>query len=234
MATSLSPIHYHQWTADDVARYFESKGYGEYSKQWKYHRLTGERVVMMGVDDLERMGFKCVGDKLGVQRELRQLKTAARNADHLKVIAKEKEAYTGSDFELWFRDGCCGCLCPREPDTYTLMRSVLKIRKYHVERFCGLKLGGCLGGQWQNNTIHLHNVNDVDTEYSTKGFGMFTEAKCKVLITAVAGNDSSSQMARMQHYELFLDKDKGLKFAQALQDQVYEFKMSLDGKHDHV
>jgi len=231
MAGSLG-TNFHKWTPEDVSKFFSGKGYGEYANLFVQQRLSGERVVLLTPDDLKSLGIERIGDRLGIQRELREIKAAARTVARKQVVSEHREAFKGSVIEQWFRDNCCACLCPREPDKYTLMTSVLKIRKYHIERFCGLKCGGCLGGTWYNDTIQLDRISDVDTVVDTRGVGFASDNKITIKISAAAGNDAATELSRIVTHSLFMDRDDGLKFAQEIQHQIMEYKVMMGGKHD--
>jgi len=223
---------YQQWSPQDVANYFSGKGYKEYANLFVEQRLTGERVVILGPTDLLDMGIDRIGDRLGIQQELRAIKATARGVSRKQVITQHTEAFHGSVSEQWFRDNCCACFCPREPAKYILMTSILKISTYHIERCCGMGCGGCLGGTWKNDTIQLNRINDIDTIVQTKGQSIARDDKITILISASAGNDAGSEMARCVQHQLFLKKSEGEKFAKEIQHQVTEFKLSLEGKHD--
>mmetsp|Transcript_14780 Transcript_14780/g.29141 ORF Transcript_14780/g.29141 Transcript_14780/m.29141 type:complete len:234 (-) Transcript_14780:102-803(-) len=226
--------NFQQWSPNDVAKFFSDQGYAEYANLFVEHHLTGERVVLLAPQDLKTMGIERIGDRLGIQRELRELKVSARTLARKQVVSEHQEAFRGTLAEQWFRDNCCACLCPREPDKYTLMTSVLKIRKYHIERFCGLKFGGCLGGTWANDTIQLNRIVDVDTVVQTSGVSLAKSDKIFIMISASAGNDATSDMSRLVQYELYMEKDDGLKFAKEIQHQIHEYKLSLGGRSDAV
>mmetsp|Transcript_16457 Transcript_16457/g.38567 ORF Transcript_16457/g.38567 Transcript_16457/m.38567 type:complete len:233 (+) Transcript_16457:42-740(+) len=224
-------VNYDTWSAEDVARFFTEKGYGEYASLWVEHRLTGSRVVMMKPDDLRAMGIAKIGDRLGIQKELRSLKSVARAVDRTKVIAEYKEGYHGNALSRVLYE-TCGCCCPREPDKYTLTSSTLKIRRYHMERIFGLGFGGCLGGQWEHDTIQLENIVDVDITITTLGNSCLEENKCWVYLSSQAGVEAESEKSRVVTDTLFMEKEDGEHFAELIRNQVMEHKLTLSGMHD--
>merc|ERR1712048_575300 len=116
------PSGYMDWDAQDVAEYFTSKGYSEYSDLWISHKISGVRAVMLTVDDLKEMGVKAVGDRLGIQKELQHLKLLARRVSRNTVLAEHQQAYPGPWLEEKLWKTCCFCF-PLEPDTYILTNS---------------------------------------------------------------------------------------------------------------
>merc|ERR1711939_189800 len=121
------------------------------------------------------------GDRLGIQKELRQLKAVARRVQRNTVLYEHQEAYDGSWFDEQRAKYCCFC-CPFEPDTYTLTNSALKIREFEVKRICGVRCT-CLGGAWHNDPIALDRIVDIDTVTTLKGCACFAEHKCEVWIS---------------------------------------------------
>eukprot|EP00408_Alexandrium_pacificum_P041069 CAMPEP_0171261210 /NCGR_PEP_ID=MMETSP0790-20130122/55871_1 /TAXON_ID=2925 /ORGANISM="Alexandrium catenella, Strain OF101" /LENGTH=230 /DNA_ID=CAMNT_0011729599 /DNA_START=102 /DNA_END=794 /DNA_ORIENTATION=+ len=224
-----------EWTAEDVAKYFTSKGYGAYAELWVKHRVNGDRMVMLQPKDIQDMGVTLVGDRIGIQKELRAFKGQARLADRNKVLCQYKQAYPGSDCQRAMYDSVWKCCFPREADMYILTSTLLKIRKYHVRRLVGaVKCGGCLGGDWEHDTIPLDKITDVDTMTTTVGVGMFKTAKCHIFLSAMAGGDATSQVARVEKHTLFVEESDGEKFADEIRHRVAEYKLELAGQHDSV
>eukprot|EP00413_Alexandrium_margalefii_P012580 CAMPEP_0204528722 /NCGR_PEP_ID=MMETSP0661-20131031/9679_1 /ASSEMBLY_ACC=CAM_ASM_000606 /TAXON_ID=109239 /ORGANISM="Alexandrium margalefi, Strain AMGDE01CS-322" /LENGTH=234 /DNA_ID=CAMNT_0051534715 /DNA_START=99 /DNA_END=803 /DNA_ORIENTATION=+ len=226
--------NYLAWTPEDVANYFSQKGFREYANLWVKHKLSGERMVMLQPGDLQDMGITTIGDRIGIQKELRVLKSGARALERSRVLAEFKQGYHGSDLMKFLYENCGGGLCcPREADRYTVTGHTLKIRQYHIHRiFGGWKCGGCLGGVWKYDTIQLDRITDVDTEITTVGIGMMASTKCWVFVSAQAGMDAETQQARVENHQLFLEKEDGEKLAETLQHRIAEYKLELAGQHD--
>eukprot|EP00415_Alexandrium_ostenfeldii_P000184 UN0184 len=171
-------------------------------------------MVMLQPKDIQDMGVTLVGDRIGIQKELRAFKGQARLADRNKVLCQYKQAYPGSDCQRAMYDSVWKCCFPREADMYILASTLLKIRKYHVRRLVGaVKCGGCLGGDWDHDAIPLDKITDVDTMTTTVGVGMFKTAKCHIFLSAMAGGDATSQVARVEKHTLFVEESDGEKFA---------------------
>jgi len=222
-----------EWTAEDVAKHFTSKGYGEYAELWKQHRVSGDRAVMLQPKDIQDMGVTLVGDRIGIQKELRGFKGQARMADRNKVLCQHTQAYEGSECHRAMYDSVLKHCFPREPDKYILTNTLLKIRKYHIRRLVGaIKCGGCLGGDWEHENIPLDKIIDVDTMTTTIGSGMFKMAKCHIFISAMAGGEAASQVARVEKHTLFVEESDGETFADEIRHRAAEYKLELTGQHD--
>merc|ERR1719277_297504 len=89
-------------TPEDVAKYFEKRGFGEHGAVWVHHRVNGERLILLTTDDVKQLGITSIGDRMGIQRELDLLKLAATRKMRNKTIVEHHEAYDGSDFEKSF------------------------------------------------------------------------------------------------------------------------------------
>lgn len=222
---------YASWTPQEVANYFSARGYGEYAELWVRHRLSGSRVVLLSPSDLEQMGIACIGDRLGIQQELRVLKSAARQAQRNAVVAEHFEAYPGSCFEQAIRTTCCPCFCPWERSHFSLTSSTLKIRNYHVQRCFGCSCT-CFGGRWATDTVRLDRIVDVDTIVTVKGCACCSERKCTVEVTSQAGTHAESDESRITSSVMLLDAPEGEVFAQQIRDQMDEYKtlMTTDAK----
>eukprot|EP00928_Gymnodinium_smaydae_P087257 TRINITY_DN71541_c0_g1_i1.p1 TRINITY_DN71541_c0_g1~~TRINITY_DN71541_c0_g1_i1.p1 ORF type:complete len:252 (+),score=27.09 TRINITY_DN71541_c0_g1_i1:180-935(+) len=212
---------YAQWTAKDVANYFAVKGYPEYSNLWVKHKITGDRAVLLMPEDLEKMGICIVGDRLGIQKELRLLKGVARQEQRQAIVAHHQQAYDGPWCQEQLQTKCCFCLCPWEPDSYTLTRNALKLRSYTIERLCGAKCS-CLGGTWKSDTITLERIVDVDTTVMIKGCGCCAERKCVIDVTTRAGTGADSEESRITQKSILLPMKLGEDFAQQIRQAMEE------------
>mmetsp|Transcript_121039 Transcript_121039/g.210132 ORF Transcript_121039/g.210132 Transcript_121039/m.210132 type:complete len:239 (-) Transcript_121039:124-840(-) len=220
-----------EWTSQQVAQFLATKGYADYANLFVQHKLTGERVALIKPTHLQEMGIQTIGDRLGIQKVIRELKTYHRQQEATQEIMKCTQAYEGTNIKRWARDNLCFCF-PREPDLYVLSTSHLKIRSYHIRRFLGAKCGGCLGGMWTNNTIYLDRIQDIDTIENTAGMGCMAVHRCHVLIAVRAGVDAGDDdRARLENHELYLELEEGKAFASKLQHAMMEYKLTLsDGK----
>lgn len=228
---NLDPTTFASWGAENVASYFTAKGYGEYASLWVEHKITGERAVLLTPRDIEQMGVRLIGDRLGIQKELRILKSAARQGRRNQVIAQYRQAYDGSCIEQAFVASLCKCCLPWEPDLYTLSSSTLKVRSYHVERCCG-KRCWCMGGQWETDSINLDRIVDIDTAVSVKGCACCADRKCLIEVAALAGTHAESEESRTVTTSLLLDAASGESFAQQIRDQIEEYKVILADNDD--
>jgi len=230
MAT-WDPLTHASWNAEGVASYFSAKGYAEYAGLWVEHKITGERAVLLTSRDLEQMGIRPIGDRLGIQKELRILKTAARQGRRNQIIAQNQQAYEGSCVEEALFASLCKCCFPWEPDLYTLSSSTLKVRNYHAERCCGRKCW-CMGGQWETDSINLDRIVDIDTAVSVKGCACCANRKCIIEVASIAGTHAESEESRTVTKRMFLDAASGETFAQQIRDQIEEYKVIMADNDD--
>lgn len=224
---------YAEWSPQDVVNYFATKGYSEYGELWIRHKINGERAVLLTAEDLEKMGINVIGDRLGIQKELRLLKSVARQVQRQAVIAEYHQAYDGSWWQEQLHTKCCFCLCPWEPDTYTLTSNALKLRSYAIERICGAKCS-CLGGTWKSDTITLDRVVDVDTTVMVKGCGCCADRKCAIDITDRAGTAAESEESRITHKSMLLDAKQGEAFAEQIRHAMDEHRTLFSAGVDRV
>eukprot|EP00927_Polykrikos_kofoidii_P058125 TRINITY_DN5246_c0_g1_i1.p1 TRINITY_DN5246_c0_g1~~TRINITY_DN5246_c0_g1_i1.p1 ORF type:complete len:274 (+),score=34.55 TRINITY_DN5246_c0_g1_i1:56-823(+) len=222
---------YSSWSPRDVATYFSTRGYPEYAELWVRHKLSGARIVLLAPSDLERMGIDIIGDRLGIQNELRALKSVARHAQRNTVIAEHQEAYPGSYFDQMCQAACCSWCCPWERAHFTLTSNTLKMRSYHVERCLGRKCS-CMGGEWTTDTIRLDRIVDVDTVVSVKGCVCFAERKCSVQVAAQAGTGADSDESRISNHVMLVDASEGEEFAQKIRNQIDEYRTTMNESKD--
>lgn len=215
---------YHKWSPQEVASFFASKGYAEYADLFVQHKLTGERVVLLSSADIEQMGITVIGDRLGIQMELKNLKSLARQAHRACIVGEYQQSYPGNDCEAAIREVLCGMCCPWEPDHYTLTSTALKIRSFHVARCCGRQCA-CWGGQWATDNIPLDRIVDVDTLTTVKGFACFAVNKTTVAVAAYAGTQADSEEARVVTQEMFTDSRDGEVFANKIRNQIEEYRV---------
>jgi hypothetical protein len=218
------------WSSEKLAQYFNARGYKDYDKMWSEHRVNGERVGLLTAPDIEKMGVKRVGDRLGIQKELRKLKRVVKAQERNKTIAEHKMAYDGSCCG-WNMEYCCGLL-PWEPDHYVLTSSVLKIKSYEIGRLCGTLKCKCLGSTWNNNTIRLDRIVDCDDSMRVAGVGCCAENKCEVTIAVQAGTAGDESDARTEKHTMLLDSDEGVKFAQLIREASEDWREYLNGHQD--
>jgi hypothetical protein len=219
-----------EWTAEQVANHFTQQGYRDYHNNWIQHKITGERAVLLLPSDLEKMGITIIGDRLGIQKDLRELKSHARNQENNNVVMECTEAYNGSNIAKTIRD-CCFC-DPREPGKYVLYASCLKITNYHIQRCLGMKLGGCLGGIWDRDRIYLDRIVDCDSIQTKRMSCGGMIHKMTIVLTIHAGGDGSSDIARTEKQQLFMDVEEGQKFCQKIQHAMTEYKLMVAGNRD--
>merc|ERR1712039_104141 len=210
----------------DVAEYFTAKGYPEYAELWLTHRITGERAVMLTPDNLKEMGVERIGDRLGIQKELQQLKVVARRMQRNAVLATHKEAYDGPWWQEQIHKNLCFICCPIEPDEYSLTNNALKIRSYTVSRCCGTKCT-CFGGVWHNDTMRLDRLVDVDTTVSLTGCSVCAEKKCMIHLAMSAGNSAEDETSKVTQKCMFLQHEEGKAFAERIRDAIDEHKSIL-------
>jgi len=221
---------YVNWGPQDVANHFTAKGYPEYAQLWISHKIDGKRAVLLTPEALKEMGIKVIGDRLGIQNELRQLKVVARQVQRDTVVAEHTEAYHGSWLKEKLHRTLCRCF-PVEPDHYTLTSSTLKIREYEIARVCGVKCT-CLGGKWHNDTIKLENIVDVDTTVTEKGCFVCAERKCYIHIANTAGNSAGSEESKVVLKNMYVNADVGDKFAKSIRQTIDENRTSIMGRAD--
>lgn len=213
-----------------MAKYFNARGFKEYDKMWSEHRVTGERVGLLTAPDIEKMGVKRVGDRLGIQKELRKLKRVVKSQERNKIIAEHRMAYDGSTIG-WMFAYCCG-LCPWEPDSYILTNSLLKIKSYEIGRLVGTVKCRCLGSQWNNNTVRLDRIVDCDETMRVAGVGCCAENKCEISIAVQAGTSAEESDARLAKYTMLLDAEEGVKFAQLIREASEDWREHMQGQQD--
>eukprot|EP00927_Polykrikos_kofoidii_P058126 TRINITY_DN5246_c0_g2_i1.p1 TRINITY_DN5246_c0_g2~~TRINITY_DN5246_c0_g2_i1.p1 ORF type:complete len:256 (+),score=29.78 TRINITY_DN5246_c0_g2_i1:50-817(+) len=231
MAPRPDVSRYACWSPQEVATYFSTRGYPEYAELWVRHKLSGARIVLLAPSHLESMGIDIIGDRLGIQQELRALKSVARQAQRNTVIAEHQEAFPGSYFDQMCQTGCFSSCCPWERSHFTLTSNTLKMRSYHVERCMGRKCA-CMGGEWTTDTIRLDRIIDVDTVISVKGCGCCAERKCSVQVAAQAGTGADSDESRTSNHEMLVDADEGEEFAQKIRNQIDEYRTTMNESKD--
>lgn len=218
------------WSAEDVAQYFAQKGYQQYRALFVKHELTGKRAIMLTPSDIEKMGIEIIGHRLGIQTELRSLKSTARAVLRNKVVSVEKEAFEGSCAQRLLQT-CCG-LFPLERDEYVLTTTSLKIKAYEVARCCFRMKCPCMGGMWSTDNIPLQKIVDVDTMLTTHGMACCSEHKCTIILAVSAGTGAESDLSRIDQKTLFVDGDRGESFASRIQNQIEEYKVVSHGDAD--
>jgi len=225
-AVPKDPSNYAAWEPKDISEYFSAKGYSEYSELWISHKITGERAVMLTPENLKEMGVERIGDRIGIQKELQQLKFVARRVQRNTVLAEHQQAYDGSWCQENVQKYCCFMCCPIEPDTYTLTNNELKIRSYEVSRICGARCT-CLGGVWATDTMRLDRLNDVDTSVSLRGCALCAEKKCTILLAMQAGNSAEEETSRVTQKYMLLEAEQGKHFAERIREAADEYRTSL-------
>ncbi|CAK0872736.1 unnamed protein product [Prorocentrum cordatum] len=221
--------NFEAWSADDVAEYFSQRGYQQYKALFVKHDLTGQRVILLTPPDIEKMGIEIIGHRLGIQKELRSLKSAARAVVRNKVIAQEEEAFDGSCVKRYLQT-CCG-LFPLERDVYVLTTTTLKIKDYEVAR-CFRTKCPCMGGSWSNDAVPLQKILGVETLMSTQGMACFLEHKCTILLAVSAGTGAETEESRVEQKVLFVEGDRGESFANRIRNQIEEYKVFSHGDAD--
>jgi len=214
-----------EMTPEDVAKYFEKRGFGEHGDVWVNHRVNGQRVILLTVQDVKDLGITSIGDRMGIQRELDLLRLAATRKMRNNTIAQHKEAYDGSDCEKAFYT--CFGLFPRDEDTYTLTASSLRLQEYKVPRICGTWKCTCLGSATSTDNISLDQIRDVDTLITKKGLCCFAVDKAKLMIAVAAGNDSESAEARVTQKDIFVEGPVGEEFSNQIFLAIEEYKSAF-------
>merc|ERR1719277_510535 len=212
-------------TPEDVAKYFEKRGFGEHGDVWLHHRVNGDRLILLTVDDVKQLGITSIGDRMGIQRELDLLKLGASRRLRNMTIVEHREAYEGSDCEKAFYT--CFGLFPRDEDVYTLTASSLRLQQYNYARICGSWKCTCLGTAVQTDNISLDQIRDVDTLVMKKGFCCFAVDKAKLMIAVGAGNDSESAEARVVQKDLFVEGAVGEDFSNQIFLAIEEYKSAF-------
>jgi hypothetical protein len=225
----MNVSNFEAWSADDVAEYFAQRGYQQYKALFVNHDLTGQRVILLTPSDIEKMGIEVIGHRLGIQKELRSLKSASRAVIRNKVIAQEEEAFDGSCVKRALQT-CCG-LFPFEKDQYVLTPTSLKIKGYEVSRCCRAKCP-CMGGSWSNDAVPLQKILGVETLRSTQGMACFLDYKCTIMLAVSAGTGAETEESRVEQKVLFVEGDRGESFANRIRNQIEEYKVYFHGDAD--
>lgn len=223
---TMSELNYEKWDAMQVADYFASKGpYEEYRDMFIENELTGERVVLISQEDVPDLEIPYIGDRLGLLKTLRNLKTQARLQMRKLPVDQAEQAFDG----CWLNEKLftfCG-ICPRDPDQYILKAGKLTIKEFEWTRICGSWKCICLGGSWHNDNITLDKIKDVDTVVTKSGCLCCRVDKAKILIAVAAGADAENEEARVVQKSLFVEGDIGQSFADKimLQSETYILQM---------
>merc|ERR1712113_1347971 len=223
----MNEMDYEQWTAEQVADYFSSKGYEEYRNIFIDNELSGDRVVLITQEDIPDLNIPYVGDRVGFMKTLRNLKTQARLQLRKVEIDHAEQAFDG----CWINEMLYTCfgLCPRDPDQYILKAGKLQIKQFEWTRICGTWKCICLGGAWHNDNISLDKIKDVDTVVTKSGCLCCRVDKAKILIAVAAGADADGEEARVSQKELFVEGDIGTAFADKILLQSEEYILQLRG-----
>lgn len=151
--------NYHQWDAERLAAFFDSKGLGEYSETLIKHKITGPLALLLSDDDLKDMGITIVGDRLMFRHYVKQLSRHDRFHSRVTSMWEGEERMFYSDCDKRCTT-CCG-FCPIDPSTYKLTSSHLRINRVQYVR-CGPIPLSCFGPTSSSNNIDLSKVDDVD------------------------------------------------------------------------
>lgn len=219
-----------EWTAEQVANHFTQQGFEDYHNNWIQHKITGERASLLLSSDLEKIGITIVGDRLGIQKALRELKSHARHQENNSVVMECTEAYDGSSLAQGIRD--LFFCSPREPGKFVLYASCLKLTHYHIQRFIGMRLGGCLGGTWDSDRIYLDRIVDCDSIQTQRMGCCGMIHKLCIILTVSAGGDGKSDKSRTEKQKLFMELEEGEKFCQKIQHAMTEYKLRVAGDRD--
>jgi hypothetical protein len=211
-------------SAQEVGQLFASKGYGNYAALFEEHNISGTRVLLLTPDDLREMGIVRVGDRLGIQQELQQLKSTARAAWRSAIIQEHSEAY-GHTSCYWCFHTCCG-MCMPELDQYRLTTTMLKITHSHSPTMCGRKCP-CLGVRIENDMHPLNTIVDVDTTNIKDGMCAVPLTKIDLHLTPMSQGDAVGGRESLRLHptaELVLPFQVGEEFAAQIRNQMEEYK----------
>mmetsp|Transcript_2072 Transcript_2072/g.4881 ORF Transcript_2072/g.4881 Transcript_2072/m.4881 type:complete len:236 (+) Transcript_2072:111-818(+) len=150
---------YHNWNAEKLAEFFNSKGLGAYSDTLIQHKITGPLAPLLSDDDLKDMGITIVGDRLMFKHYIKQLSRHDRFTNRVKSMWEGEEQLFYSECDKTCIT-CCG-FCPIDPSTYKLTTSHLRVNKVQHTR-CGPIPLCCFGATHLSNNIDLSKVDDVD------------------------------------------------------------------------
>jgi len=226
VAPTQSIMDYEKWSPDQVADYFEQKGFGDYRSIFVDNELSGDRIVLMTQEDIPDLGIEIIGHRVGILKALRGLKSKARMNLRKREIAREEQAYDGC-FLAERLYTCCG-LCPRDPDQYILKAGKLQIKEFDITRICGSWKCVCLGGTWRNDNISLDRIKDVDTIVTTSGLCCCKVTKMTVLLAVAAGAQAESEEARVTQKELFIEGDSS-PFPEQILKAAEDYTIQLRG-----
>eukprot|EP00551_Chaetoceros_affinis_P014409 CAMPEP_0203689166 /NCGR_PEP_ID=MMETSP0091-20130426/1555_1 /ASSEMBLY_ACC=CAM_ASM_001089 /TAXON_ID=426623 /ORGANISM="Chaetoceros affinis, Strain CCMP159" /LENGTH=227 /DNA_ID=CAMNT_0050558743 /DNA_START=60 /DNA_END=743 /DNA_ORIENTATION=- len=206
---------YTNWTADEVADYFEKSGLGDYRETIIYHKITGKIAPQLNDGDLKDMGIEIVGDRCRFRQLIKTMSRKARHMQRNKIIWSGKE-------QLWFDcwEKCMGTCCgifPEDPSTYKLTNNHLRVRTVDPLRVGPIRL--CCCHKYHVNNIDLTTVEDVDMNGIPAPFLQqclcFSSGK-EILDVSITGEGSVS---------LILGEGEGETVSNLIMNQVEESQM---------
>jgi len=214
-----------EWSVEQVQEFWAKRGYEEHAEVWKKHDINGDRLMSLSPDDIRELGIASIGDRMGIAKDLENMKVVFRKMMRNRVIVEHYQAFDGSQLQLGIST-CCGCF-PRDPDKYTLTASSLRLDEYDIPRICGIWKCMCAGGKLHVDNISLEQIRDVDTMITKVGFCCFAVNKAHVTVAVGAGNEAESEEARVIGKEMCLESEQGEEFANAIFMAVEEYKASF-------
>ncbi|XP_068191639.1 deoxynucleoside triphosphate triphosphohydrolase SAMHD1 [Antennarius striatus] len=69
----LQDSDYMRWGVEETCQYLRREGVGEWEDNFRAHRISGVLLRSLQDDDLEKIGIKCLGDRLSILHSLRML-----------------------------------------------------------------------------------------------------------------------------------------------------------------
>jgi len=214
-----------EWSVQQVQEFWANRGFAEHAEVWKEHDITGDRLISLSPDDVRDLGITSIGDRMGISKDLEDMKKVYRKMMRNQKIVEHYQAFDGSALQLCIATGC-GCF-PRDPDKYLLTKSGLRLDEYDIPRICGIWKCMCWGGNLHVDNIALDQVRDVDTMVTKSGFCCFAVNKSHVIVAAGAGNDAESDLSRVVQKDMCLEAEEGDEFANAIFMAVEEYKASF-------
>jgi hypothetical protein len=78
-------------SAEEVADWLTTSGYGDYSENFIAHRITGECIPLLTHSDLEKVGIDKVGDRVKLMKDLREFRVALEIEHRTMILLKWQE-----------------------------------------------------------------------------------------------------------------------------------------------
>lgn len=215
-------------SAPEVAKLIQNRGFGEVAPLFEQHKITGSRLLSLEAEDLKEMKITKVGDRLGIQQAIEELKTKARAVWRQAVIAEHEELYPHRQFHRLIHT-CCG-LCPPQMDQYKLTNTQLKITHSHSPVCCGMKCA-CLGVNVQHDAHPLDQIGDVDTANVRDGCCAVASSRVTCHLTQMSQGDGIGGREKGGYEqrptaEMSVSMADGDTFAEQIRNAIEEYKRS--------